>query len=94
MKSGVELIAAERERQIQIEGWTAGHDDKHTNGELSRAAAAYCLRGRDPASIGPPMFWPFAEDYWKPGGRIRSLVKAGALIAAEIDRLKRSGISE
>jgi len=39
--------------------------------------------------------WPFDISWWKPSagddinGRILELVKAGALIAAEIDRLKR-----
>lgn len=48
-----------------------------------------------PATHEPPAFpyWPWAPEYWKPSpftpeGTIRDLVKAGALIAAEIDRLQ------
>lgn len=43
-----------------------------------------------------PWPWPFMHGGWKPAkpedglkGRIVDLVKAGALIAAEIDRLQR-----
>lgn len=43
-----------------------------------------------------PCDWPWGVDDWKPSsksklpeGRIRDLVKAGALIAAEIERLQR-----
>jgi hypothetical protein len=36
------------------------------------------------------IFWPWDQDWWKPSpDPIRNLVKAGALIAAEIDRLQR-----
>lgn len=37
------------------------------------------------------MMWPFSQEWWKPtpDDRIRELAKAGALIAAEIDRLQR-----
>ena len=87
-KTGVELIADERQRQIEKEGWTAEHDAEHTNGELADAAVAYAMRG-----YWKKRMWPFRGDGFKPStaewpdGRIRDLVKAGALIAAEIDRL-------
>jgi hypothetical protein len=38
MKTGMELIADERKRQIDQEGWTAEHDDGHDGRELARAA--------------------------------------------------------
>jgi hypothetical protein len=40
-----------------------------------------------------PGWWPWAERFWKPtpDDRVRELVKAGALIAAEIDRLTAKG---
>ncbi|MCM0757438.1 hypothetical protein M7775_02505, partial [Sporomusa sphaeroides DSM 2875] len=41
--SGIELIAAERQRQISQEGWTPEHDDQHANGELALAAACYAI---------------------------------------------------
>lgn len=43
MKTGIELIAEERERQITKEGWTPEHDAEHKNGELANAAAVYAL---------------------------------------------------
>lgn len=93
-KTGVELIAMERDRQVTGEGWTPQHDDQHAHGELAMAAAVYALprvlRAPYPAP-GIPDLWPFV-DGWKPtsNDRVRELVKAGALIAAEIDRLQRS----
>ena len=87
MKTGIEQIADERQRQIDAEGWTPAHDDEHAQGELSDAAACYALGKRLPV-------WPWSTDWWKPGeaeigGRVRDLVNAGALIAAEIDRINR-----
>lgn len=85
---GVAAIAAERRRQIEVEGWTPEHDGQHKRGELARAAACYAIA----YDLGSEreLLWPWAEDWWKPADRIRDLEKAGALIAAEIDRLKRA----
>jgi hypothetical protein len=90
MKTGIELIAEERQRQISVEGWTPEHDNKHENGEMAGAAAAYALEstGRN-FDEQIAVVWPWDDEWWKPGDRIRDLVKAGALIAAEIDRLQR-----
>lgn len=99
METGIELIAAERKRQVEAEGWTEEHDDAHGDGSLALAALCYV----DPFWSGikkirpdnpKPKQWPWAKKWWKPDdgsidGRIRSLTKAGALIAAEIDRLQR-----
>ena len=115
MKSGTELIAEERARQISVEGWDAEHDRSHTDGALATAAACYALpperRGMDrrqmpvntargladPDSFvwvekSVPCDWPFDCEWWKPcpEDRVRELVKAGALVAAEIDRLQRA----
>lgn len=87
MKTGVELIADERRRQIEVEGWTPQHDDQWTRFELSRAASCY-LHASESALI--TRFWPFDWKWWKPSyDKISNLIKAGALIAAEIDRLQR-----
>jgi hypothetical protein len=90
--NGLQLIAIERDRQVRLENWTAEHDDTHTNGQLPMAAACYVMFGGGTCS---PLMWPFASYWWKPGdgtpdSRIRSLAKAGALIAAEIDRIQRA----
>lgn len=41
--TGIERIAAERLRQIEVEGWTPEHDLMHTPDELEKAAACYTL---------------------------------------------------
>lgn len=88
--SGVELIALERQRQVEREGYDAAHDDSHDGAELLQAAVWYLDNGCE-YDFGlrlPP--WPWEPSSWKPSDdRIRQLVKAGALIAAEIDRLQR-----
>lgn len=86
--TGIELIAAERERQIQEEKWTSEHDDKHISEELAEAAAFYAL----PDKYGELLsFWPWHPDWNKKRkfDRKRQLAIAGALLAAEIDRLNR-----
>jgi len=110
MKTGVEIIAEERTRQITVKGWTPAHDDIHEKGQLALAGAAYALQasehdelyasiGRRPCEglnagwIGAALlFWPWDRSCWKPDyeDRVKTLAKAGALIAAEIDRLQRA----
>jgi hypothetical protein len=91
------MIAAERQRQIEAEGWTPEHDDDHSDGELLLAAGSYAsyalgleYHGRNFDDALWRVRWPWSIDWWKPSDDpIRNLVKAGALIAAEIDRLQR-----
>jgi hypothetical protein len=86
---GAELIRQERERQFGLEGHSAEHDDHLKDGQLSLAGVAYVLVGyNDLAAEG---LWPFKAEEYKPKDRLRNLVRAGALIAAEIDRLQRRG---
>lgn len=93
--TGIDLIAAERQRQIDVEGWTPAHDDHHREGEMTRSAICYAdyAIGRvlgAPHLAHLPTRWPWSADWWKPSvDPVRNLVKAGALIAAEIDRLRR-----
>ena len=94
--NGIVLITAERKRQLEIEGYTEAHDDTHVDGEIANAAACYtATRERRLTLMAPrkgPSLWPWdMEDYHpSPGDRIKELSKAGALIAAEIDRLIRA----
>lgn len=104
--TGVERIAIERQRQLEAEGWTPEHDDKHNISEMACAAACYAMGRklivfngylRGIGFEGEPRLWkiwPWDQpDYWKPSNNpIRNLEKAGALIAAEIDRLTRKGV--
>lgn len=93
MKTGTELILAERERQIRVKRWDAKHDDQHSNHELQRAAESYFLSAgmtlQGFKSFRPPDGWPWAKEWWKPSTPIRDLTKAGALWLAEVDRLRR-----
>ena len=91
MLTGSECIARERKRQIEHEGWTKEHDSRYTNDELIKAAVCYALH----ISIESPpneetYSWPWDAEWWKPADRLRNLIKAGALIAAEIDRIQES----
>lgn len=102
--SGTYLIAEERTRQILVEGWTAEHDDIHTDCQLLDAAICYGglagsqMLDKDKGSEAKAALlggWPWASEWWKPSeDPIRNLVKAGALIAAEIDRLQRKAEKE
>jgi hypothetical protein len=90
--SAIDDIAAERERQKSAEGWTEEHDDGHTKAEMATAAACYILYSPDHTA---PLIWPWAGFWWKPsGGRRRNLVKAAALLVAEIERLDRAIITQ
>ena len=90
--NGIELIADERDRQISEEGWTAEHDSGHTSGELSLLAACYILKNYTFAvfekRIESELFAYWGSDEWiKYKNPIKDLIRAGALIAAEIDRI-------
>ena len=93
--NGIERIAAERRRQIETEGWTPEHDDAHSEGEMALAAAYYAIKASDicdeTMNILANHVWPasWSLDWRKPKSHIRNLERAGALIAAEIDRLLR-----
>jgi hypothetical protein len=89
MGNGAALIEAERLRQVNEEGWTPEHDAHHCNGELALAGVAYALAATGRTTVGET-WWPWPDEYsWNPGNdELRMLVKAGALIAAEIDRLQ------
>ena len=92
--SGIELIDAERD--LQLKKYTYQHDQEHSKGELATAAACYAYAaayqarfGEDSMGlVGAPKEWPFGEAEWKPGETaLITLAKAGAFIAAEIDRI-------
>ena len=93
--TAIELIAAERERQITGERWTISHDDSHGAGQLALAAAVYAIPPKKRGDRVLGMLWPWSDRWYKPtpDDRIRELVKAGALIVAEIDRIQRIGAS-
>lgn len=108
MANGVQRIKAERARQMNKEGWTAEHDDEHKDSSLAKAAACYAspyfrtyyqfeMRAY---KDGYADMWPWDKSWDKRveeptiDERIRELEKAGALVAAEIDRLLRQKLRE
>ncbi|MCK9446652.1 hypothetical protein M0Q50_07300 [bacterium] len=95
IKSGIELITEERNRQIESEGYTPEHDSEHTDDSIACAAAMYALPERHRhLNNWIPFCWQWSRKFWKPSpdNRIKELVKAGALIAAEIDRLQKMNL--
>lgn len=101
-------MLAERRRQVEAEGWTPKHDDEHDKGEMARAAACYALhagscfawradayQSAKPHEGNPAAqdsLWPWDMQWWKPTTPRRDLVKAGALILAELERLDRAAL--
>lgn len=86
MKTGVELIAEERARQVSEEGFDANHDAGYKGDELEEYAK-FLLSGN-------PHYFPTGWDQkWMEKRFKRShkenLIKAGALIAAQLDILNK-----
>lgn len=94
--TGIELITQERNRQVKEEGYDMQHDLSESDNQIALAAVCYALPREYryintiwDENLYPPYFWRWGMQDWKPSpdNRIRELQKAGALIAAEIDRL-------
>ncbi|AZN72767.1 hypothetical protein D5400_17115 [Georhizobium profundi] len=94
-------VMNERDRQVNEEGWSSEHDDFHVDESLAQAAACYALP--DPELVTPgwpagartrPRLWPknWAATWWKPQDRRRNLVRAAALLLAEIERIDRADL--
>ena len=91
---GAQMIVRERERQKSQERWTPEHDDEHDRGQMAVAGAWYAIHHTDatmeyPDNDPEESGWPWGAQWCKPKDDIRNLARAGALIAAEIDRIKR-----
>lgn len=82
-------VIAERQRQVSVKGWTPEHDDTYTCGELSGAAISYI------EPMEAVFYWPaeWHDDSFKPSDERRNLVKATALLLAEIERLDRISVA-
>ncbi|YCH28995.1 hypothetical protein M1D48_12360 [Erwinia sp. D4-22] len=101
MNKAIQSVANERQRQHLVEGYTIGSDDSYTSSEMAGAAGCYArhVNGRawifasnpdDYQSEPAPGSWPWDESYWKPKSPRKDLVRAAALIIAEIERLDRA----
>lgn len=109
MSKAINDVLAERQRQIDQEGWTESHDDQHDDRSLAAAAACYAkqyvgrawlLESFDDGAIRYQADkisgdWPdsWAEAWWKPKNPRRDLVRAAALLIAEIERIDRQEAS-
>jgi hypothetical protein len=99
MTDALRDVIAERQRQIEVEGFTAEHDDAHERGILAQAAACYALSSRKGFSFAAVIrdnlkehirqLWPFGYNWLKPRSPRADLVRAGALILAEIEAMDR-----
>lgn len=103
-KTGVTLIAEERKRQMDVHGYDSKHDSQYQDGSIADMAAIYACSHRNTEIDGRltirsaiwgamptyPFDWVRSDRDWftDQPDRITELVKAGALIAAEIDRLQ------
>lgn len=106
MADVIEEIRAERKRQISQEGWTTEHDDeRHSKGQLADAAACYAYFSAVPEAVREiealcpgqassvevvRRAWRWNWEWWKPKDPRRDLIRAAALIVAEIERLDRA----
>lgn len=94
-------VFAERKRQIDQEHYSHEHDDEYDQNELIRAASSYLShvigRGWVFKETCPetyqdeeaPDLWPWDLDFWKPKNPRCDLVRAAALIIAEIEKIDR-----
>lgn len=93
MMTGVELIAAERERQVNEKGYDAAHDDTHADRGMATSAAQVLVHYYSNGTLGVRRWgscdnWHIIEKHGD--DPVKLLAIAGALIAAEIDRLQRA----
>lgn len=86
--SVIDEIVSERRRQVTTEGYDTKHDDAHRDGAIAKAAAAYAAASVKAATGA--MLWPWSIDKFKPKHGRDSLIKAAALIIAEIERRDRA----
>lgn len=84
-------VLAERRRQVEQEGFSAAADDGYKENELVQAAISYLIANDASAEQGTHIlfYWPWSLDWWKPTDRRRDLIKAAALILAELERMDR-----
>ncbi len=98
ISNAMRSVIAERHRQVDVEGWTPEHDDEHDDGAMAVAAACYALADRKALEVqtvrieGLWQWTGWSALWFKPKDRRRNLVRAGALLLAEIERLDRAAM--
>ena len=83
--TAIDLVKKEREKQISKHGYTIVHDRQHPKKAVLYGALAYLNSVIYSPNIGIED-WPFEEESFKPEGDVNNLVKAAAMIIAEIDK--------
>lgn len=84
-------VLAERARQIAAEGYTPEQDDGYNPGVLALHGGLYACHAYDNLTKKrAPEGWQWDAKWWKSKDPRSNLVKAGALILAEIERMDRS----
>ena len=83
-------VLKERVRQVEGEGYGVESDDGYTDYQLPRAAICYAIKAAGLPSHRATLYWPFPAPAFKPTERRANLVKAAALLLAEIERLDRA----
>lgn len=94
----LELVAKERTRQIVEKGYTAEHDDEHTDGSIADAGACYAANNDNLWAFGEygqtglKEVWPWDYEFFKKEehDRKQQLIIAAAFINAEYDRIVRA----
>ncbi|MDZ6214278.1 hypothetical protein U4M44_24625 [Klebsiella pneumoniae] len=83
-------VIAERQRQQSVEGFSTEQDDTYVGCQLAAAAICYI------EPMEAMSYWPadWHDDSFKPTNERRNLVKAAALIIAEIERIDRKSDTE
>lgn len=91
MPTAARDVFTERQRQVGEKGYQPLRDDEYHHKQLAHAAACYTLTAPNEAGRTPncPPLWPWPSASWKPRSRRENLVRAGALILAEIERIDR-----
>jgi hypothetical protein len=79
-------IAAERQHQCSL-GYTPEFDDAYRGEELLDAALCYGGFGRPIGDV--TLLWPWVPRAWNPKTKRENLIRAAALIVAEIERMDR-----
>lgn len=85
---GVQKIAAERTRQIEEKGYDPIHDSKDPRSviEGARAYIHHAIGLEYGVDLtAEECGWPWDEKFWKPGSPEQDLIKAGGMIAADLD---------
>ncbi len=86
-------ISAERDRQI-AKGFNSEHDTSHTHGELAAAAATFAWIASTRSQHMTVAMWPWSSPLPRREDDEILLIKAGALIVAELERIAGSHHSQ